>query len=136
MNKRKGKLIGKVVTILSAAAAIGCILLTIIGIREVSDTYLDMTEEELHTAVTIADSVFTKMWDGDWEWDGTTITKGGEPVYEEYLETMEDLKSQTGLEYTIFYNDTRVITTIKKQGTNEYFINSQASSEETNTVIK
>ena len=136
MNKRKGKLIGKVVTILSVAAAIGCIILTIIGIREVSDTYLDMTEEELHTAVTIADSEFTKMWDGDWEWDGTTITKGGEPVYEEYLETMEVLKNETGLEYAIFYNDTQVITTFKKQGTNDYLLNSQASGEVTNTVIK
>ena len=139
MSQRKGKLIGKVALISCLAAAIGCIILTIIGIREVRATYLDMAEEELHTAVTIADSEFTMMWDGDWEWDGTsgeTITKGGEPVYEEYLSTMESLKKETGLEYTVFFGDTRVITTLKKQGTNDYFINSQASAEVVNTVIK
>lgn len=136
MKQRKGKLIGQVVGISCIAAAIGCIILTIIGMREVRETYLDMTKEELHTAVTIADSEFTKMWDGDWEYDGTTITKGGEEVYEEYLATMEELKAETNLEYTIFYNDTRVVTTIKKQGTNDYLINTQASQEVVDTVIK
>ena len=136
MKQRKGKLIGNVVGISCIAAAIGCIILTIIGMREVRETYLDMTKEELHTAVTIADSEFTKMWDGDWEYDGTTITKGGEEVYEEYLATMEELKAETNLEYTIFYNDTRVVTTIKKQGTNDYLINTQASQEVVDTVIK
>ena len=136
MKQRKGKLIGNVVGISCIAAAIGCIILTIIGMREVRETYLDMTKEELHTAVTIADSEFTKMWDGDWEYDGTTITKGGEEVYEEYLATMEELKAETNLEYTIFYNDTRVVTTIKKQGTNDYMINTQASQEVVDTVIK
>jgi len=133
---RKGKLIGRVVAISIIAAGIGCILLSIIGITEIRTTYLDMTEEELHTAVTIADSEFTKMWDGDWSWNGTTIMKGEEPVYEEYLATMEELKAQTNLDYTVFYGDTRVITTIKKEGTDEYFTNSQASQEMVDTVVK
>ena len=133
---RKGKLIGRVVAISIIAAGIGCILLSIIGITEIRTTYLDMTEEELHTAVTIADSEFTKMWDGDWSWDGTTIMKGEEPVYEEYLATMEELKAQTNLDYTVFYGDTRVITTIKKEGTDEYFTNTQASQEMVDQVIK
>ncbi len=136
MKQRKGKLIGQVVGISCVAAAIGFIILSIIGMREVRVTYLDMTQEELHTAVTITASEFTKMWDGDWEYDGTTLTKGGEPVYDEYLATMEELKDQTGLEYTIFYGDKRAVTTIKKQGTNDYFINSKASEEVVNKVIK
>ena len=40
------------------------------------------------------------------------------------------------MEYTIFYGDTRAVTTIKKQGTNDYFINSKASEEIVNKVIK
>ena len=136
MKQRKGKLIGKVVGISCIAAAVGCIILSIIGMKEVKDTYLDMTEEELHTAVTIANSEFTNMWDGDWDYKDSVLTKGGEPVYDEYLTTMEELKADTNLEYTIFYNDTRAVTTLKKQGTDEYFINTQASAEVVNTVIK
>ncbi|MBO6283579.1 MAG: cache domain-containing protein, partial [Pseudobutyrivibrio sp.] len=136
MKQRKGKLIGQVVGISCIAAAVGCIILSIIGMKEVKDTYLDMTEEELHTAVTIANSEFTNMWDGDWDYTDSVLTKGGEPVYDEYLTTMEELKADTNLEYTIFYNDTRVVTTLKKQGTDEYFINTQASAEVVDTVIK
>lgn len=136
MKQRKGKLIGQVVGISCIAAAVGCIILSIIGMKEVKDTYLDMTEEELHTAVTIANSEFTNMWDGDWDYKDSVLTKGGEPVYDEYLTTMEELKADTNLEYTIFYNDTRVVTTLKKQGTDEYFINTQASAEVVDTVIK
>ena len=135
MKQRKGKLIGQVVGISCIAAAVGCIILSIIGMKEVKDTYLDMTEEELHTAVTIANSEFTNMWDGDWDYKDSVLTKGGEPVYDEYLTTMEELKADTNLEYTIFYNDTRVVTTLKKQGTDEYFINTQASAEVVDTVI-
>ena len=136
MKQRKGKLIGQVVGISCIAAAVGCIILSIIGMKEVKDTYLDMTEEELHTAVTIANSEFTNMWDGDWDYTDSVLTKGGEPVYDEYLTTMEELKADTNLEYTIFYNDTRAVTTLKKQGTDEYFINTQASAEVVDTVIK
>ena len=136
MKQRKGKLIGQVVGISCIAAAVGCIILSIIGMKEVKDTYLDMTEEELHTAVTIANSEFTNMWDGDWDYTDSVLTKGGEPVYDEYLTTMEELKAETNLEYTIFYNDTRAVTTLKKQGTDEYFINTQASAEVVDTVIK
>ena len=136
MKQRKGKLIGQVVGISCIAAAVGCIILSIIGMKEVKDTYLDMTEEELHTAVTIANSEFTDMWDGDWDYKDSVFTKGGEPVYDEYLTTMEELKADTNLEYTIFYNDTRAVTTLKKQGTDEYFINTQASAEVVDTVIK
>ena len=135
MKQRKGKLIGQVVGISCIAAAVGCIILSIIGMKEVKDTYLDMTEEELHTAVTIANSEFTNMWDGDWDYKDSVLTKGGEPVYDEYLTTMEELKADTNLEYTIFYNDTRAVTTLKKQGTDEYFINTQASAEVVDTVI-
>ncbi|MBE5918205.1 MAG: methyl-accepting chemotaxis protein [Pseudobutyrivibrio ruminis] len=136
MKQRKGKLIGQVVGISCIAAAVGCIILSIIGMKEVKDTYLDMTEEELHTAVTIANSEFTNMWDGDWDYKDSVLTKGGEPVYDEYLTAMEELKADTNLEYTIFYNDTRAVTTLKKQGTDEYFINTQASAEVVDTVIK
>ena len=109
MKQRKGKLIGQVVGISCIAAAVGCIILSIIGMKEVKDTYLDMTEEELHTAVTIANSEFTNMWDGDWDYKDSVLTKGGEPVYDECLTTMEKLKADTNLEYTIFYNDTRAL---------------------------
>ncbi len=134
MKQRKGKLIGQVVGFSCMAAAVGCIVLTVISILRVKGTYLDMVHEELNTAGTIADSEFTMMWDGDWGYDDSTLTKGGEPVYEEYLETMEELKTQTGLEYTLYYGDATVITTIKKPG-GDYYLNEKAPGEVTSAVL-
>lgn len=133
--KKKGSLVGRIVAIISVAVAIGTVILATLGILEVRNTYMDMTKEELHAAVIQADSEFTMMWDGDWEYDGTTLTKGGEEVYEEYLTTMEKLKAETGLEYTIFYNDTRVCTTLKKAGGGEYLLNTQAKPEVVDAVV-
>lgn len=133
--KRKGSLVGRLVAIISVAVTIGTIILSLLGIFEVRNTYLDMTKEELHASVVQTDSEFTKMWDGDWEYDGTTLTKGGEAVYEEYIQTMENLKSETSLEYTIFYNDTRVVTTLRKGGNGDYLLNTQAKPEVVDAVI-
>ena len=133
-KKRNGHVVGKVMRIAACAAAIGGMALTVLGIREVRQTYFDMTQEVLKTAVVEADSEFTKMWNGDWVYENGEITKGGEPVYEEYLETMESLKQQTGLEYTIFYNDTRVITTLKN-ASGQYLLNTTASPEVVNVVV-
>lgn len=95
-------------------AAIG-----VTGIIKVRQTYLATVKEELHTACVQADSEFSSMWDGDWAYDGQTLTKGGEDVYEEYRGTLYALKAETSLEYTIFYGDTRAITTLTDESGKE-----------------
>ncbi len=134
MKAKKGHMIGRIMAIATVAAAIGGIILTVVGIREVRSTYMEMTEELLRTAVVQADSEFTKMWDGDWTYEDGELKKGGEPVYEEYLDTMEHLKEETSLEYTIFYNDTRVVTTLRSAG-GDYLLNTTASAEVVSDVV-
>ncbi|MCR5581552.1 MAG: methyl-accepting chemotaxis protein [Pseudobutyrivibrio sp.] len=135
MIERKGKLVGKVVLISVICAAIVASCVAIIGIYELRTTYMGMTEEELHVSATQAESEFSMMWDGDWAYDDAVLTKGGEPVYDEYIETIEKLKSETNLEYTIFYGDTRAVTSIKSQDTGEYVVGTTASAAVVDQVI-
>lgn len=135
MKKKSGSLVGRIIAIISIAVAIGTAVLTITGVLEVRSTYLEMTKELLHASAAQSQSEFSKMWDGDWEYENGVITKGGQEVYDEYLATMEHLKSDTGLDYTIFYNDTRVITTLKDPATGQYMTNTQASPEVTAAVV-
>ncbi|MCR5641282.1 MAG: methyl-accepting chemotaxis protein [Lachnospiraceae bacterium] len=117
MKQRKGQLVGKVVLLAVISAALVGLAIGMVGIVEVRSSYLNMTEEELRAACVQAESEFQSMWDGDWSYDGNTLCKGEQDVTEEYTETMEQLKAQTNLDYTIFYNDTRAVTTMKdKQG--------------------
>lgn len=134
VKERKGKLIGKIVTLAVVCAAIVATAIALIGIFEIRSTYLDMVKELLHASVVQADSEYTKMWDGDWTYEDGVIKKGGEEVYDEYLATMEETKAETGLDYTIFYNDTRVVTTLKN-ASGAYLTNTQASAEIVSKVV-
>ena len=133
-RERKGKLVGKVVLLAVICAAAVAAVIAVIGIMEIRNTYLDMVKEMLHAAVVQADSEYTKMRDGDWTYDDGVIRKGGEEVYDEYLETMEETKAETGLDYTIFFNDTRAVTTLKNSS-GGYLTNTKASAEITSAVV-
>ena len=149
-KERKGKLVGRVVLFsVVFAGAVGAII-GALGIVEVKNTYFNMVQEELRVACVQADSEFTNVWDGDWSYvDGAVckrvivcldvrngiLTKGEEEVYDEYLEIMESAKALTGLEYTIFYGDTRACTTLK-DGSGNYLVGTTASAAIVEEVIK
>ncbi|WP_035794831.1 methyl-accepting chemotaxis protein [Butyrivibrio sp. WCD3002] len=113
---RKGKLIQKL--ILAAIAAIIAIsaILTIISIVELKKTYNNMVEEELKVAAEHLQSEMNSVWDGDWSYDGTNVYKGEENIMGEYEELMDELHSKTGVQYSLFYMDERVITTLQENG--------------------
>ncbi len=126
-TQRNQKIIIRILSVALIAVIIEAIILTIIGINEVNSAYLETFEDELKsTAIQLGDEL-NNEWDGDWALDEEgNITKGGELVYDEYLEQMENLSSQTGLGYTVFYGDTRYITTLKDEK-GEYLTNTQCS---------
>ena len=128
MKERKGKLVGKVVVLAVMFAAAVAAVMAIIGIVEIRSTYLDMVQEELHATVVQADSEYTTMWDGDWAYNDGILTKGDKSVYQEYLSTMQATKKETGLDYTIFFHDTRAVTTLTDE-TGKLMINTTASPE-------
>ncbi|WP_408070604.1 methyl-accepting chemotaxis protein [Butyrivibrio sp. JL13D10] len=109
---RKGKLIQNLILI-SIAAIIGiAVILTIISSVEITNTYNDMIEEELKIGAEHLQSEMNSVWDGDWSYVDGQVFKGEQNVMEEYQELMDELHSKTGIEYSLFYQDNRVLTTI------------------------
>lgn len=109
---RKGKLVQKLIYAAVAAIVGIATLLTIISGVEINKTYNDMVEEELKLAVTQLESEMTYVWDGEWEVVDGVVYKGDVDVMTEYEEIMDELKSETGVEYSLFYGKKRMITTL------------------------
>ncbi len=110
---RNGKLVKKLI-IAAVAAIIGiAAVLTIISAVEIDNTYNSMVTEELNLAVDQMNSELSNVWDGDWSYVDGVLYKGETDVMEEYERLMDELKTMTGVEYSLFYDKERVITTMK-----------------------
>lgn len=139
MKKAKNKkLVTKLIMIaVISAAAIGA-LLTVVGALEIKGAYEDTIIEELKATAEHLDSAVSSMNDeGDWTLgeDGI-LYKGGDIIMDELNTMIENLRTETGIDYTIFYGDTRYLTTINKAGTNEKLVGTKASDKIVQTVLK
>ncbi|SEK22991.1 MULTISPECIES: methyl-accepting chemotaxis protein [unclassified Butyrivibrio] len=133
---RKKKLIYKLIYIaVGSFIGIGLILNLISGF-EINKAYKKLAEEELKATTKHLASEMNSVWDGDWAYDNEVLTKGGTEVFDEYQDLMDELHGMTGIDYTIFYGDTRVITTILKSGTNERLVGTKASDAVISTTLK
>ncbi|MBE5841632.1 MAG: methyl-accepting chemotaxis protein [Butyrivibrio sp.] len=110
---RNGKVVVKLV-IAAVAAVIGIsIVLTVISGIRTKDVYNDMVQEELKVAVKQLESEMNQIWDGDWNYVDGVVYKGEQDVTSDYETIMDDMKSKTGVEYSVIYGKERVITTLK-----------------------
>ena len=114
-QKKSLGLILKLVLIAVGAVCFTALVMILISRSQLSSTYESLIEEELKVACVELDSKLSLEYDGDWALtpDGE-MEKGGYVVQTEYMKEMDDIHKKTGLEYTLFYGDTRIITTIEK----------------------
>ena len=124
---RKRKLIYKLIYI-AVGAMIGIgLVLNIISGYEINRVYNSLAKEELKATTEHLASEMNSVWDGDWAYNDGILTKGETQVFDEYQELMDELHSQTGVDYTLFYGDTRVITTILKKDNSGRLVGTKAS---------
>ncbi|MCR5304146.1 MAG: methyl-accepting chemotaxis protein [Lachnospiraceae bacterium] len=131
-KKRNGKLIFKIIYIALAALVVVSIILTAIAVSDLNSAYYEMFEEELRNSCwQLNDEIGTINDSGDWEgWNKDTldgIMKGGGDVTQELYDDLDRVKSETGIDYTIFMGDTRAVTTLIKKGTNDRIVGTAAS---------
>ena len=110
---RNGKVVVKLV-IAAVAAVIGIsVVLTVISGIRTKDVYNDMVQEELKIAVKQLESEMNQIWDGEWSYADGVVYKGEQDVTSDYETIMDDMKKETGVEYSVIYGKERVITTLK-----------------------
>ncbi len=133
---RKRKLIYKLIFIAVAAMVAIGLVLNIISGYEINKAYNSLAKEELKATTEHLASEMNSVWDGDWAYENEVLTKGGTLVFDEYEELMDELHGMTGIDYTIFYGDTRVITTILKADSTERLVGTKASDKVISATLK
>ncbi|MCR4763318.1 MAG: cache domain-containing protein [Lachnospiraceae bacterium] len=135
VKKRNGKLLIKIILIALGAVVAVAAILTILAGKEISDVYAELIEEELKATCVHLDDELERLYEGDWTLDAEGNLYKGEHMITGQDAILDHIKSETGIEYTLFFGKTRMITTLYKAGTNERMNGTQAGDAVYNTVI-
>ena len=112
-RQKTGHLVGKLIIISLIVVVVVASIINVIRIHRLRTTYYIMVEEELLVTVVHLNDEFKNEYDGDWAYDGTTLSKGESTDIAAALEAQLDtVKESTGLDYTFCWGDTRIITTL------------------------
>ena len=135
-NGHKQKLLVNVIMIVIGVVILVAALLTTVANNAVRKTYNRLIIEELKATSEHLASETGRLEDGaDFTYVDDRIIKGEGDVTDEISDMIDKLHAQTGIDYTIFYGDTRILTTIYKAGTNERLIGTKASDAVIKTTL-
>ncbi len=134
-SKKNGHLVGHIITIAIIGFAIYAIVMSVASVIMINDAYHKTSLEELQVACSHLSSEFEGRYAGDYHMEGDDLYKGDTKISGDYS-VIDNLKSRTNVDYTIFYGKTRMITTITKAGTSERVIGTDASDAVIETVLK
>ncbi|MCR4588029.1 MAG: methyl-accepting chemotaxis protein, partial [Lachnospiraceae bacterium] len=135
-KERKGRIVRKVVMIMVATMILMAILLTMIGVARVNSTYKELFEQELMVSAWQLEDELSNEYDGDWALseDGLIIRgdvmfneETGITLNEEFTGQLDDMKSKTDIDYTLFMGKTRIVTTLTKENSTERIVGTDAS---------
>lgn len=135
--QHKQKLLVNVIIVTVITISTVAVLLTIMAYANIKRVYHNLILEELKaTTEHLADEAGALNDNSDWSLseDGDLL-KGGESISEELGGILDTIHAETGIDYTIFFGDTRVLTTIYKKGSNDRLIGTKASDAVIQAVI-
>lgn len=140
MNTGKGghkqKLLINVIIIAIVTISVVAVLLTIMASANIKKVYHNLILEELKaTTEHLASEASALNDNGDWELVDGDLVKGGDSISEELGGILDEIHAETGVDYTIFFGDTRILTTILKKGTNDRLIGTKASEAVIQAVL-
>ncbi|MBQ9505158.1 MAG: methyl-accepting chemotaxis protein [Lachnospiraceae bacterium] len=132
-KERKGKLVLHVILVAVAACALVAAILTTISAIQTTSVYHNLIEETLNTAaIQMADEI-ERMYEGSWNLDeDDNLWKGEHQFKGEFIGA---LKTQTGLDYAIFYDNIRAITTVSGSPVGRKNADTTAPSDIYSTVV-
>ena len=133
-KQRNGKLVLKVIIVSVIACVAVATILTTLGGIEVASLYDKLIEETLQTAsIQMADEI-ERMYAGDWNLDEDDVLWKGDHAFKgEFIGT---LKQRTGLDYAIFYDNIRAITTVEGSPVGRKNSDTTAPDDIYQTVVK
>lgn len=139
MEKRQSRLglIGKLIMVSIISVLLSALILVTMSTVNLNKTYNKLVMEELKATDEHLDSAISSLNDNsDWSMEGDELLKGGEPITEEIGGIIENLQKETGIDYTIFWGDTRVLTTINKSDGSGKLVGTKASDAVITNTLK
>ncbi len=111
--KRKRNMVRTIILIATVLACLMCTLIGIIGYNHIKEAYYTSFSEGLRAAAVLLDNQVTHQVEGDWSVseDGQLL-KGDMEVHDMIQGQLDDLNQKTGMHFTLFYGDTRYVTSL------------------------
>ncbi len=112
-KKRKGfKLTTQLLLLMNLPIFAVAIIAVLISAYKQQRLAESMTKQEMHSAASSILQVYNSETDGDYSYSDGSFRKGITPLTGNYT-IIDNIKQETGIDVTIAYNNTRVLTTIK-----------------------
>ena len=129
MTKKSRNMVRRIILIASVLAIAMCALISQIGYNHIKKAYFNSFKEGLHAAATLIEDEIAHEWSGDWSLseDGELL-KGDTAIHDDYQKQLDALNEKTGIHYTVFFGDTRYITSLTDATTGKRMEGTQASS--------
>ncbi len=135
MEKKASGLKLKLYLLTVAPVVLLGVVLFIISKNQMSSSLQSATSTRLKNVCESLSEAYGSMYAGDWAYDEATgaFTKGGQDLYATY-DMLDRIHQETGVHITIFFGDTRRMTTVMNG--NERFVGTQAGEAAINTVLR
>ncbi len=136
MNKKSRNMVRGIILIASALALAMAATVGVIGFNHIKSAYANSFAEGLKAAAILLESELSNEVEGDWSLsDDGQLLKGDNYVHDSYQAQLDSLHERTGMDYTVFYGDTRYITTLIDTERNFRMEGTKASSSVANEVL-
>lgn len=135
MKRFQQQILLKTIGLSVLCLVLAVVIINVVSAKSSKSMIYDSTEEELKVAAYHLYDEFENEYDGDWSYDGTTLMKGPDEIGEALQEQMDALNKKTNLHYTLFYDQTRILTTLTDSSGNR-IVGTDASPEVIDTVLK
>ena len=137
MKKKSRNMVRRIILIASALAILMCALIGYVGYTHIQKAYLTSFSEGLHAAAILLNDEFSNEFQGDFylSEDGQ-LMKGETAVHDIYQAQLDSLSQQTGMHFTLFFGDTRYVTSLTDADTGKRMEGTKASDKVVAEVLK
>lgn len=136
MEKKASGLKLKLYLLTVAPVILVGVVIMLISANEMNSSLKSMAKSRLESVCKYMTGAYSVMYAGDWEYDEATdsFTKGGNDLYRTYT-MLDALNKETGIHITIFYGDTRRLTTVLDEK-GQRFVGTKAGDAVIQAVVK
>ena len=136
MKKKSRNMVRSIILIASVLgiAMSGCV--GIIGFNHIKKAYLTSFSEGLRAAAVLLENQVSNQFEGDWSLseDGELL-KGDTAVHDIIQAQLDELNEKTDMHYTLFYGDTRYVTSLTDAETGKRMEGTKASDTVVSKVL-